>query len=233
MKHILLNAFVFAVVLSIAGCRMSMDEYNLWEDHILRENAALRQKIAEKEAKISELKADKARKELEKEYLIGKSGVIKEENAKLTETWDHMSEDSHAVMMNLFTRLHDSEKAFYDVRLGNPPMAMKNTYLSEKYTVLVDMEHTVMTDCHIQAAELYTSQAVSATGIKPTVCFVVLASNDAGYYIKSASDFYDINSTGLNTFSFTNAPLAAQNGDRYGIILSPGACVDYEALDTG
>ena len=233
MRHFLLNSFVFAVLLFVAGCRMSMDEYSLWEGHMQRDNADLRQKIADKEARINELKADKARKEQEKEYLIGKSVVITGENAKLIETWDGMSEDSHAVMMNLFTRIHDSEKAFYDVRLGNPPIAMKSTYVSDKYTVLVDMEHTVLTDCHIQAAELYTSHAAPATGNKPTVCFVVLAKNEAGYYIRSASDFLGINSMGLNTFSFTNAPLAAQNGDRYGIILSPGASVDYETLDTG
>lgn len=233
MRHYLLNSFVFAVLLSMAGCRMSMDEYSLWEGHMQRDNADLRQKIADKEARIGELKADKARKEQEKEYLIGKSVVIAGENAKLIETWDGMSEESHSVMMNLFTRIHDSEKAFYDVRLGNPPMAMKNTCVSEKYTVLVDMEHTVLTDCHIQAAELYTSHAAPATGIKPTVCFVILAKNEAGYSIRSASDFLGINAVGLNTFSFANAPLDAQAGDRFGMILSPGASVDYEEVDTG
>ena len=153
-------ALFFIVVLLMTGCRMSVPEYEQWRGYMLREAEVLRRENAAKEDKIRELQEKKRRMEEEKAFLIGKSEVLIRENASLDKTWDGMGVESHEVMMNLFGRIHDSEMAFYDVRLGNPPQALSSTMQSEKYTLLVDMGRTVQGDCHIQMAELYRSRAV-------------------------------------------------------------------------
>ena len=227
------NVLLMVSVMLSMGCRMSMDQYNAWERYMLRDDAVLRQKIEAKQKEIEVLKEKKAQKEAEKAFLIGKTKVISMENATLNETWDGMNNDSHEVMMNLFSRIHDSEKAFYDVRLGNPPMAMSSTLSSDKYTLLVDMENLVREDCSIQSAEIFASRK-APVGVYGKVCFVVLSKNETGNdYIRSFTSFFLINTTGLNKYSFTDSPLDAKKGDKYGIILSPGASIDYEALDTG
>ena len=231
MKHRFeITALFLFVLLFATGCPMTVEEYRRWNNYMLREADYLRKQNSKKEEEKAKLEAEQARKEEQKAFLIGKSEVLIRENARLDEVWDGMNNDSHEVMMNLFSRIHDSEMAFYDVRLGNPPMAMTTTMRSEKYTLLVDMEQVVQDDCQFQMAEIYTS-AKTQSGM---VCFVLLNKNEAGkYYVKSSTGFRSISSEGQNTFKFTDRPLDARKGDKYGIILSPGASIDYDEVDTG
>ncbi|MBQ7651854.1 MAG: hypothetical protein IJS15_12895 [Victivallales bacterium] len=234
MRYIIrINALLCAMLLLATGCRMTDAEYDKWKHFMEREDVRLKSEIEAKELQKKELEKEKARMEADKAFLEGKSKVLARENATLDETWDGMGADSHEVMMSLFSRIHDSEMAFYNVRLGNPPDKMAETMVSEKVTILVDMERTVQENSHIQMGELYASKKVK--GRTPSVCFIVLAKNSetGKYYVRSSSGDLPVNSEGLNRFSFTDRPLEAKEGDRYGIILKQGASIDYERLDTG
>lgn len=235
MKYIFkINALLCTTLLLATGCNtMKEAEYDKWKHFMEREDVRLKSEIEAKELQKKELEKEKGRMEAEKEFLEGKARVLVKENATLDETWDGMGADSHEVMMSLFSRIHDSEMAFYNVRLGNPPDKMSETMVSDKITILVDMERTVQENSHIQMGELYASKKVK--GRTPSVCFIVLAKNtETGkYYVRSYSGDLPLNSEGLNRFSFTDRPLEAKEGDRYGIILKPGASIDYDRLDTG
>ena len=256
MKHDYeVYALLSAVLLVATGCttNMKVDDYKAWENYMSREAEALRSDIAEKTERKRQLEEEKKRKAEEKMFLISKSQVLIKENATLVETWDGMGTESHEVMMNLFSRIHDSEMAFYDVRLGNPldenlrkmtdlPKGAEQFFETidsrDKYTILVEMGRTIQEDCRIQMAEIYTSKKVRQ-GSPAKVRFVILAkekrtgAKTEKYVIRRVSDSFTVNSEGLNRFIFANRPLEAAKGNLYGIMLEPGAAIDVVKLDTG
>jgi len=228
---LLLSGAVFLIVTS--GCRMTASEYQQWEQLTLRQNSALAKELDDVEKQTSISKDKLYAIEEESQFLTNKSLLLRKENAALTDYWKTIRVDARSTYSNIVMQINKNKDLAFDIQYGDPVRKLTKCWQNPQYTVIVDFNRQIQENCHIQAVEIFSSKGTVSNGSNKFQVLLFRKNTKGGYSVHSASPPFSIAQTGRSSYAFLHAPMRAQKGDCYGLLVHPNTSIDYNELNLG